>query len=107
MTSITCASSKLSLVGNQGGMNRQRRDRPTPGRGDGQVRARRDVSSREDVAHRGAVLVIDDDESLVIPLASELHTQVVRGVVADREEDALAVDHALILEYQRAHFGAV
>ena len=62
------------------------------------------------VAHSPVDLVAvqaDDDEPLVIPLAPELHTQVVRGVVADREEDALAVDHALILEYERAHFGAV
>ena len=80
-------------------MHRQRRDRAAAGRGDREMGTGSDVARGKNVTHRGPILVVDDDESLVIPLASQLHAEVVGGVVADREEDAIALDHASVIEH--------
>src|SRR6266404_1051970 len=62
-------------------------------RGDNrQLRTGRNVTRRVHVLHRRVISVVNDQAAQLIPLASELRTEVVGGVLADREVEALAVE---------------
>src|SRR6266550_6510142 len=59
---------------------------------DRQLRTGRNVARRIDVLHRRVISVVDDQAAQLITLASKLRTEVVGGVLADREVEALAVE---------------
>lgn len=83
-------------------MDGHRGDSPPGGGDDRDVRAGRDVARGEDVRDRGMLGVVHDDHPVLIALAAELDAEVVGRVVADGEEEALAVQVHAALELELA-----
>ena len=79
-------------------MNGDGGDRTSRRRHDRELRPGRDITGREDVIYRRVVSVIDDETTHLVAITAKLLAKVVGRVLADGEEETLAIQRHRSLE---------
>src|SRR5438876_11560760 len=77
-------------------------NRPAGCGDDRQLRSVRDVASRVDILDRSVIVLVDDQSTELVSLASQLRSQVVRRILTDGEVETLTVERHAILKLDPA-----